>query len=149
MKIILLKDISKVGKRYDVKDVASGYALNLLIPRGDAVAATPEALKRVERLKAAAEGERKLHQELLFKNLAGLDGATLTVSGKANERGHLFAGLHREGLAAELLKQTGLQIDPAMIELEHPIKALGEHPIRVNAEGKSVAFKLLVVKAIN
>src|SRR5579863_10122373 len=98
MKVILLKDIAKVGRRYDVKDVSSGHAQNLLIPRGDAVAATPEALRRYETMRTKAEGERKIHQDLLLKNLKDLEGAGLKVSGKANDKGHLFAGLHREAI---------------------------------------------------
>ena len=144
MKIILLKEIPKVGKRHEVKEVSSGHAINLLIPRGDAISATTEALKRTEVMRTKAEGERKIHEDLLVKNLKDLDGTTLNVSGKANDKGHLFAGLHKNEIVAELLKQTGLQISPDMIMLEHPVKEVGEHTIEVKAEGKSVKFKLVV-----
>ena len=96
MKIILTKDVQKLGQKYDVKEVSSGHALNLLIPQGLAISATPEALKRNEVLKKQVESERKVHEDLLVMNVKGLDGITLEVSGKANEKGHLFAGLHRE-----------------------------------------------------
>lgn len=144
MKIILLKDIPKVGKQHEIKEVSSGHAINLLIPRGDAIAATPEALKRTETMRTKSEAERKIREDLLVKNLKDLDGTTLTVSGKANDKGHLFAGLHKDEIVAELLKQTGLQINPDMIMLEHPVKEVGEHTIEVKAEGKSVKFKLVV-----
>jgi large subunit ribosomal protein L9 len=144
MKVILLKDVSKLGKRYDVKDVSSGHALNLLIPQGLAVTATSDAMKRVDLQKKKAEGERRVHEELLSKNMKGIESAAITVTGKANEKGHLFAGLHREELVAELLKQTGLQVDPSFIQLEHPIKEVGEHMIEVKAAGKSGKFKLTI-----
>ena len=144
MKIILLKDIPKLGKRHDVKDVSSGHAQNLLIPHGDAIPATPEALKRTEKLRMQAEAERKIREDLLMKNLKDLDGATIAVSGKANDKGHLFAGLHRDAIAAEVQKQTELQVDPAMIALDQPVKEVGEHTIEVKAEGTSVTFKLVV-----
>ncbi|MDE2040905.1 MAG: 50S ribosomal protein L9 [Patescibacteria group bacterium] len=147
MKIILLKDVPKVGRRYDIKDVSSGYALNMLIPKGSAEPATPEAQKRAEIERKKSEGERRLHEELLVKNLKDLDGKTLTVSGKANDRGHLFAGLHREEIAAELRKQTELQIDPSYIELAHPLKEIGEHTVEVKGGGKSVTFKLVIEAA--
>ncbi len=144
MKVILLKDVSKLGRKYDVKDVASGHALNLLIPRGEAVAATRDALKRVESQKAKMEGERKVMEDLVAKNIQDLEGTTLTVSGKANDKGHLFAGLHKEEVAKELLKQTKLQIDPSFIQLEHPIKEVGTHAIEVKVGGKSAKFKLVI-----
>lgn len=147
MKVILLKDISKVGSRFDIKDVASGYALNLLIPKGDAIAATPDARKRIEAQKVKLEVERKVMEDLIAKNIGDLDGITLTIAGKANEKGHLFAGLHKEALAAEIEKQTKLQVAPSFIQLEHPIKEVGTHDIEVKAGGKSAKFKLVVEAA--
>ena len=144
MKVILLKDVAKLGKKYDIKEVSSGHALNLLIPQGAAVTATPEALKRIESQKAKAMGEKKVMEDLIAKNLADLNGMTLTVVGKVNDKGHLFAGLHREEIAAELLKQTQLQIDPASIQLDHPLKEAGTHTIEVKAGGKSAKFKLVI-----
>ncbi|MGC9605687.1 MAG: 50S ribosomal protein L9 [Minisyncoccia bacterium] len=145
MRIILLKDVPKLGKKYDVKDVPAGYALNLLIPTGAAVAAVPEAMKRLKAERAKAEGERKLQEDLIAKNLKGLDGLVLSVSGKASDKGHLFAGLHREAIAAEILKQTQLQVDPSFIQLEHPIKEAGEHEIEVKtATGESAKFKIVI-----
>lgn len=144
MKVILLNDIAKLGKRYDVKDVSSGHAINFLIPRNLAIAATTEVLKRMEKMRAAALGERKVQQELLVKNLEGLDGITITIQEKANEKGHLFGGLHREEIAREVLKQTRLTIEPSAILLEHPIKEIGTHTIEVAAAGKSAAFKLVI-----
>ena len=83
----------------------------------------------------------------MAKNLKDIDGITLTVKGKANEKGHLFAGLHREEIAQELQKQTELQVDPSFIAIEHPIKELGQHAIPVKAAGKSVTFKLVIEAA--
>ncbi len=147
MKIILLKDIAKVGKRFDIKEVNSGHAINFLIPKGLAVAATPDAVKRFELEKAKSEGERKVQEDLLAKNIGDLDGITLNITGKANEKGHLFAGLHREEIAAELLKQTQLSIDPSSIQMEHPIKEVGEHTIEVKTVDKSAKFKVVIENA--
>jgi large subunit ribosomal protein L9 len=145
MKIILLKDVPKVGKKYEVKNVPAGHALNLLIPTGAAVAAVPEAMKRLKADKAKAEEERKVQEDLIAKNVKGLDGLVLNISGKVNDKGHLFAGLHREAIAAELLKQTQLQVDPSSIQLEHPIKEAGEHEIEVKtATGESAKFKVVI-----
>ncbi|MCX6716278.1 MAG: 50S ribosomal protein L9 [Candidatus Taylorbacteria bacterium] len=147
MKVILLKDVAKLGHKYEVKDVKSGHALNLLIPKGEAIPATRSAMNNLKVQKEKAEGERKVHNDLIVMNLKGLDGYVLNVVGKANDKGHLFAGLHKEAIVAELQKQSELQIDPAFIQLEHPVKEVGEHEIEVKAEGKSVKFKLVVSAA--
>lgn len=144
MKVILTKDVSKLGKRFDIKEVSSGYALNLLIPQGLALTATPDAIKRVEIEKKKIDGERKVQEELLAKNIQDLEAVTLTVVGKANAKGHLFAGLHTEEIAKEVQKQTGLQVDPSFIQLEHAIKEVGEHTIEVKAGEKSAKFKLVI-----
>lgn len=144
MKVILLKDVPKLGRKHDVKDISSGHALNLLIPQGLAVTATAETLKQNDILRAQTEGERKVHEDLMIMNIKGLDGITLNVSGKANEKGHLFAGLHREAIAAEIFKQTQLQVDPSFIQLDHPLKETGEHEIEVRGGGKSAKFKVII-----
>ncbi len=144
MKVILLKDVAKLGKKFDVKEVKSGHALNLLIPRGEAMPATSSAMNTMKAQKAKIDQERAVREDLIAKNIKDLDGLTLNVSGKANEKGHLFAGLHREAIAAELQKKTELQIDPSFIQIEHPIKEVGEHMIEVKAGGKSAKFKLVI-----
>jgi large subunit ribosomal protein L9 len=144
MKVILLQNVSKLGKRYDVKEVNSGHALNFLIPRGLALAGTTETLKRFEIQKAKEAGEKKVQADLLEKNIVDLEQVTLNVSGKANDKGHLFAGLHREEIAIELAKQAHIQVDPSFITLEHPIKEVGEHMIEVRAGNKVATFKLVV-----
>ena len=146
MKVILLKDVAKLGKRFDVKEVSSGHAQNLLIPQGLVIAATPDAMKRIEVLKKQVEGERAIHEELLVKNIKGLDGITLNVAGKANDKGNLFAGLHREEIAKEIERQTQLQVDPSFIQLEHPIKEVGEHTVVVKGGGKEAKFTVVITK---
>jgi large subunit ribosomal protein L9 len=147
MKIILLKDIPKLGKKYEVKNASDGHAVNFLIPRGLAVVATVENLRRFETEKAKYDSERKVHEALLAENLKALEDTVLIISGKANEKGHLFAGLHQAEIAAELAKQTRIQLDPSFIQLDHPIKEIGEHMIEVKGEGKSVKFKVVITAA--
>lgn len=142
MKIILLKDVSKVGKRYDIKDISDGYAVNLLIPRGFAISATPDAVKRVELERLREEGEKKIHQELLLKNLSELDGVTVTITEKANEKGHLFASVYKPEIVSAIEKQTRLQIDPDNIELEKHIKEIGIHEISIKVGEKKIKFSL-------
>lgn len=146
MKIILLKDIPKVGKRYETKNISDGYAINMLIPKGLAVAATADVAKRIELEKARDEGEKKIHQELLLKNLSELNGVTVVMTEKANDKGHLFAAVHKPEVVAAIQAQTRLQIDPQYIVLDKPIKELGAHEIEVKANNKSIKFNLEIKK---
>lgn len=144
MKVILLKDIARLGTKYDIKEVNSGHALNYLIPQKLAIPATAEAIRRNEAMKKQIEQEKGIRHDLLLKNINDLDNVTIVMKEKANEKGHLFAGIHKEVIVSELLKQTGLQIDPSSIELDQHIKNVGEHKIKVNGAGKTVIFNLIV-----
>jgi large subunit ribosomal protein L9 len=144
MKVILQKDVAKLGRKFDIKDVSSGYAQNLLIPKGLAIIATEDAIKRMEVERARTEGEKKVERDLLAKNIKDLDGVSINIIGKANDKGHLFAGIHKEAIVEELLKQTQLQIDPESISMTQPIKEIGEHTIEVKAGDKKASFKVVV-----
>lgn len=144
MKVILLTDVKKVGHKYDVKDVAPGYASNFLFPQRLAEPATPSKIKNIEILQKRALEERKIQEELLAKNLDVLRSVSIVMKGKANERGHLFQGIHTEDIVRALSEQVRVEIRPEMIVLPHPIKSLGDFEISVgmgNARGK---FKLSV-----
>ncbi|MCC2630339.1 MAG: rplI [Candidatus Paceibacter sp.] len=145
MKVILLKDVSKVGKKFEVKEVASGFALNMLIPRKLAEAATPSALARFNNIKAREDGEKKVREDLLMKNLKQLDGKTIEIKETANDKGHLFKGVHQDELVAEIKKQIDLDLAPEYIMLEKPIKEVGEHEIEVKVQDKSAKFKVNII----
>ena len=140
MKIILLKDIPKLGRRFDIKNVADGYALNMLIPRGLAQAATAQTVKNIEVLKLKDLAEKKIQGELLLKNLDSIKGLTLALKEKANDKGHLFAGVTKEMLASEIFKLSRLRLDNESIKLDKPIKEIGQHKVTVEAMDKKVEF---------
>ncbi len=142
MKVILLKDVRKIGKKFEVKDVSDGYALNFLIPNKMAEVSTPQSLKKLEAHKATAAAERKIQEDLLMKNLKSLEGVSLTLTESANDKGHLFKGVHKEEIIAELKKQTQLDMAPEFIMLDKPIKEVGEHTIEVKVQDKTATFKL-------
>ena len=84
MQIILLKDIVKIGQKFDIKNVSDGYAMNFLFPNNLAELATPKKIKNLETAKLQHEAEDKVHQELLLKNLKVLDDVRVKIQGKAN-----------------------------------------------------------------
>lgn len=140
MKIILLKDVAKVGRKYDVKDVADGFALNMLIPRGLAKVATKEAVLQIEKVKANDLTNKKIQEELLLKNLEIIKNLKIELKEKANEKGHLFAGVTREKILDEVVKATKLNLDLDFIKLDKPLKEVGEHKITLEAMGKKAEF---------
>jgi large subunit ribosomal protein L9 len=144
MKIILLQDIAKVGKKYDTKTVSDGYALNLLIPKGFAVVANPAAVKKVDKLKAEDTVHKKIQEDLLLMNLKAIDGATLEISEKANEKGHLFAGVHKNEIIAAMNAQKHINLLPDFIILEKPIKEAGEHTVEIKIKDKKATLKLSI-----
>jgi large subunit ribosomal protein L9 len=147
MKIILLHDVAKIGKKYEVKTVADGYALNALIPKGLAEAATTAALSRLETKKKREMDEKKVHEALLIKSLGGLSSARIEIVEKANEKGHLFAQVHKVEIAEALKSQLGFNAHPEHIMLEKPIKEVGESVVTVQVNDKK-AVVTVVVKAI-
>lgn len=144
MKVILLKDVAKLGKKYEVKNVSDGYGINMLIPEGKAIIATPDAIKKLESEKKKMDQEKMVQDKLLHDSLKSIDGITITVSGKANDKGHLFAGLHQAEIASALAKQKDVKLDPESITIKNPIKEVGEHKIPVTAGGKTVHFTMVV-----
>lgn len=147
MKVILLQDIKKVGRKYEVKNVADGHALNFLIPNKQAEIATPQAMKKLDSMKTKAEAEKKVQEDLLMKNLKSLSGVLVEVKAPANDKGSLFKGVHKEEIVNALKEQGHLDLLPEHINLEKPIKEVGEHEIEAKVLSKTVTFKINIVAA--
>ena len=147
MKIILLQDIPSVGRKYDIKDVADGYARNFLIPRKLGVPATAKEIEQVKTALAAREGNKNLQEDLLLKNIAALDGETITLSAKANEKGHLFAKIDQGKIAEAIKEQKKLEIPVEHIILEAPIKEIGEYQMDIKFKTLNSQFKVIISAA--
>jgi len=143
MKIIFLKDIPRTGKKYEVKEVADGYGRHLVVQKL-AEPATKEVLARVQGKMATDATMKKVHTELLMKNLEALSGAKITLKGKANEKGHLFASIHKEEVLAELKRSAHLDMHPDYVILDRPLKELGTYEIPVVIEKNRVTFTVMV-----
>ena len=146
MKVILLKDVAKVGKKYDLKEVADGFGRNFLVGRGLALAATPEALQKLAGWKSGQEADLKIKHDLLTKVLADLKNQTITIAAKANEEGHLFAGLRADDIAKAVKEVSKIELDPAWMVLDKPIKLTGQHAITIKAGEISGLLNLVIDK---
>ena len=142
MKVILLKDVKKIGKKYEVKNVADGFALNMLIPNGLAIPATPGNVNMVETKKKGDALENAKTEAELQKALNEIKGISIDIAGKVNDKGHLFAGIHKTEIIEAVKKQKGVNIAEEHLLLEKPIKEVGEHAITVKVGDREAVFKL-------
>jgi large subunit ribosomal protein L9 len=135
MEVILREDIDNLGIRGQMVKVAAGYARNYLLPKKLAVAATESNKKIVEQERQAhLRKEAKLQSEAT--DLATLmAGTVLTISAKAGENDQLFGSVTAKDVA-EALEAKNFTIDRRKIQLEEPIRALGEHkvPVRLHRD---------------
>ncbi len=144
MRVIFLKDVPRVGKKHDVKEVNDGYAMNFLLPRKLAEPATPRAIVELEKRKKSIEIEREVQKDLLMKNLEEIKSKTITIKEKADEKGHLFAQVHKKEIIEAMKTQNHADISEEFIVLEKPIKQIGEFEIPVIVQDKKSSFKLVV-----
>jgi len=130
MKVILLKDVEDLGKKYEVKNVKAGHARNFLIPEGLAKLATAEALKWLEAKKEIttqkAEEDLKKIQEIA----TNLDGQEVIIQVKIGEESQLFESINQQKIL-ERLKEMNFEIKKNQISLAAPIKDLGEFPVKI------------------
>lgn len=144
MKIILLKDIPHLGSRYDLKDVPDGYALNFLLPHRLALKATKEVMEefRVRRQREANEKETRL--DLLMLNLKTLHDTVFELSVKANEKGHLFSGIHAADIREAIKRELQMDFPEECIELREPIKQVGEYSVPLMVGERKETIRLVV-----
>ncbi len=146
MKVILLSDVKKVGKKYEIIDVAPGFARNFLIAKGFAEPVTSGNAKRVADMQRKREVEATKQLEILEKAFKGISDTVLTFTHAANDEGHLYAAVSRTELADALGAAVGAVIPEDNIILEAPIKEIGDHVVTVALGEKKAEFKVTVSK---
>jgi len=135
VKIILLDDVAKVGRRGEVRDVSDGYARNFLIPKKLALSASAGNMKNIEHIKqqAHAKADRvKDDAEALRQRIEAL---TLEERRQASEEGKLFGSVTSQDIV-DFLDKHGVKVERRRIQLDEPIKTLGDTtvPIRVHQD---------------
>jgi large subunit ribosomal protein L9 len=130
MKVMLVKDVYKLGRAGDVKKVADGYGRNFLLPQGLAVLATAGALKQTEKIRKQAEIRRtELNSEL--KDLATqISAVVLNFAAKAGETGKLYGSITTQDVATAISEQTRYEVKKQQVDMQ-PIRTLGEFKARI------------------
>ena len=130
MKVLLLKDVYKLGRAGDVKRVADGYGRNYLLPQGLATLATLGALKQAESIRAEATTRREALNQEMSSVAERLNGALLAFPAKASETGKLYGSITTQMIAAAVGKKAGLEIPRRQIDTQ-PLRALGEYKVHI------------------
>lgn len=147
MKVILLKDVARIGRKHEVKDVPDGHAQNFLIPRKLAERATPRSIERLEAQGAHISAEREAEEERFKAFLASMKDEVVELTAPANEQGHLFKGIHAAEIAEALTARAGMNIAETSIILAQSIKEIGVHEVTVSHSGNNGTINLSVVAA--
>ncbi len=144
MKVIFVKDVRRVGRAGEIKDVADGYAANFLFPSKSAEPATPEKVAQIEKQKqAAAEAARK-EDEVLDTKVASLNGKKVTIAVRATPKGGLFKTVTAKDIAKAILGEHALQIPEACLALPEHMKTVGEHTVQVVSKNKKAAITVVI-----
>jgi large subunit ribosomal protein L9 len=135
MKIILLEDVTKVGRRGEVRDVSDGYARNFLIPKKLALGATAGNLKNLEHIKKQANAKADRAKADAEAVRAQIEAVAYEERRQASEEGKLFGSVTSQDLV-DFLGKHGVKVERRRVQLDEPIKTLGETsvPVRLHAE---------------
>ncbi|MFZ2095840.1 MAG: 50S ribosomal protein L9 [Anaerolineales bacterium] len=135
MKVLLLKDVYKLGRAGDIKRVADGYGRNYLLPQAMAVLATAEALKMAERIKEKANVQRAIINQEMDAVAKQIFDLTLVFPAKASETGKLYGSVTTQMIAEAIKTKSGVEIARRQIDSQ-PLRMLGEYkvPIRLTVD---------------
>jgi len=130
MKVLLLKDVYKLGRAGEIKKVADGYGRNFLIPQGLAMLATAGALKQVDKIRSQAE-VRRTEQNSELKDLAAqINGVSLVFHAKAGETGKLYGSITTQDVATAITEKVRYEVKKQQVDMQ-PIRVLGEYTVHV------------------
>jgi len=146
MKVVFLQDVAGSGHQGEIKDVADGYAVNYLIPRKLAMAASEHTIRQLEAHTRAEEKRKAQMQADLAKQADELNGKLLTLSAKVGSKGRLYGSITSADIAAELKRSFGVGLDKRKIELAEPLHELGTFKVGVKLSREHVPE--LIVKVV-
>jgi large subunit ribosomal protein L9 len=130
VKVILTKDVSKLGKSGEMKSVADGYATNFLIPQQLAVPAAGGAYRAWQHDVASREEKRKKEREEAEIAATRIGSTTLTMGVKVGDAGKLYGSIGAKEIA-EALGRRGIEVDRHKVDLDEPLKTLGTYKVAI------------------
>ncbi len=147
MKVILKSYVDNLGDSGDIVDVANGYANNFLIPQNLAMRATKGAVADSEALKRARVKREAVEIAEASEVAKGLAGKVLVVEATAGEDGTLYGSVGKRDVAEVLKNMTGIDVDSKKVDLDRPIKTVGQHEVGVKLHREVTAMVIVEVVA--
>lgn len=145
MKVILLQDVAKIGRKSQIVDVSDGYARNQLIPKRMAEAASTANTKRIEKKEAEASASNEAGKAKFSTAIEALRAITVKVMVDANEKGHMFKAV-AVGDVVNAARENNIDIDDKMISFVSTIKEVGEHTVKLVLGSDKADFTIEVIK---
>lgn len=153
MKVIFIQNVAKQGRVGEIKEVADGFAVNVLIPKKQAVIATPGAIKKIEAEKKNKKIKQELDKNLFHQALNDLQkildektNGILEILGHKNDgKGNLFSQVKEVDIAEAIFSLTGISLNPSQIILpKEPIKKIGEYEIEIKEKDLKKKIKIAI-----
>ncbi|MBU4298931.1 50S ribosomal protein L9 [Patescibacteria group bacterium] len=146
MRVILLQDVDKLGKKYEVKEVKNGYARNFLIPKGLAKLANKKAIIWLETQKEIEDKKSEEELKKIQDNATAIDGQEIVIPVKLGKENQLFESFNAQKIS-EKLKELGFEVKKSQIDLTSPIKEIGEFPVKIKFKHNLEAeIKVIIVE---
>ena len=130
MKVLLVKDVYKLGRAGDVKKVADGFGRNFLVPQGMAVLATPGAMKTAERIREKAAERRAILNNEMGAVAEILKKVQISFGARAGETGKLYGSITSQEIVDTIEKKSGITVKRQQLDMQ-PLRTLGEHTVRI------------------
>lgn len=127
MKVIFLQDVKGSGKKGEIKNVADGYARNMLLPKGYAVEATPTNMSKLQGQQSSAQHKIDLEIQAANEAAAKLNGKKINIKAKAGSNGKLFGSVTAANIADAISEQIGVKVDKKKVVLAADIKNFGSY----------------------
>lgn len=148
MRIVLRDDVESLGRKGDVVDVADGYARNYLVPRGLAMKATKGVVAQAESMRRNRAVRDTREREAAQETAGSISGIRLEIPARAGEGGKLFGSVTAADVADALHAQKGVEIDRRKVDLDEPVKEVGEVEVVVTLHPDVAAtFTVAVIAA--
>jgi large subunit ribosomal protein L9 len=147
VKVILIKNVKKLGSEGDIVNVADGYARNYLFPKGLAEEATKTNIKKLKEYKKKEEKKAKNEKNDAEKLAQKLKEDKINITAKAGEKGKLFGSITNKDIAEIVEEKKKIKIDKRKIQLDDPIKDVGEHNIKIKLHPEVEVEISVVVEA--
>lgn len=129
MKVLLRSDIKGVGRRGDIVNVSSGHARNFLLPNDLAIVANSGTIAQAEVMRKSRELQIAADRESARTVASSLANTVINISAKAGNEGRLFGSINAAEIVKAVLDQTGVTIDRKAVQIEAPLRQLGEHAV--------------------